>query len=606
MESYNKNYKQKNKRNNNQAKKQYSFDQIIFQPQILFELLESSLSNQKNFILFIKNNIIDFPNTKSNKKINQILIILPGLIKELDLPFASLILEESDLIQFLLELYDSYNEYAKPISLILETIYILFDIIDDYLFVNPMEEWRDFLLDLDIIDENDEYISNESLTNIQAMFINLSNLYDNWIQYRNMENNIEEENMEYFDECLKIYKDEFILLQSEETISMAILEYFHEMILKIENFRNQKFKNGYKYINNEIPLEDQIDNLNINDYYQNQKINKNEIKKPNIKEILANLRKIPLSQRTFFYKSEKIVEDENLSIEYKDYQFPFGDKQVFEIKRQICGFINSGGGRLYIGITDEKMIKGIVLNKNSLNSFENLLFRCIDNFRPKIPNNKIKIYYIPIKNAEKDSYINNLYIVKLIILPGDPTILYSISPKEFYSTIRLQGQCANLTAEEIHKNILERSKNNIIKNLFNGKDFEDPPPENINNINNNVEIEDDICLNSNYPKQIFYSADRKRKRKNKKNKNRKKEGEGKIIIKINNIDGTILVKDLKILFKDSGFTSLRLFQKNGKSKGFGFLYFNDEVKADNFIKTFNNCQLGNKLLKCKKKYINQN
>ena len=252
------------------------------------------------------------------------------------------------------------------------------------------------------------------------------------------------------------------------------------------------------------------------------------------------------------------------------------------------------------------MIKGIVLNKNSLNSFENLLFCCIDNFRPKIPNNKIKIYYIPIKNAEKDSYINNLYIVKLIILPGDPTILYSISPKEFYSTIRLQGQCANLTAEEIHKNILERSKNNIIKNLLNGKDFEDPPPENINNINNNIEIEDDICINSNYPKQIFYSADRKKKRKNKKNKNRKKEGEGKIIIKINNIDGTILVKDLKILFKDSGFTSLRLFQKNGKSKGFGFLYFNDEVKADNFIKTFNNCQFGNKHNKKKKKYINQN
>ena len=139
MESYNKKYKQKNKRNNNQAQKQYSLDQIIFQPQILLELLESSLNNQKNFILFIKNNIIQFQNTKSNKKINQILIILPGLIKELDLPFASLILEESDLIQFLIELYDSYNEYKKPISLILETIYILFDIIDEYLFVNPME-----------------------------------------------------------------------------------------------------------------------------------------------------------------------------------------------------------------------------------------------------------------------------------------------------------------------------------------------------------------------------------------------------------------------------------------------------------------------------------
>ena len=172
----------------------------------------------------------------------------------------------------------------------------------------------------------------------------------------------------------------------------------------------------------------------------------------------------------------------------------------------------------------------------------------------------------------------------------------------------MQGQCANLTAEEIHKNILERSKNNIIKNSFNEKDFEDPPPENINNKHNNKEIEDDYCLNSNYPKEMFYSSDRKSKRKNKKNKNRKKEGErgSKIIIKINNIDGNILVKDLKVLFKDSGCTNIQLFQKNGKSKGLGYLYFNDETKADYFIKTFNNCQLGNKFLKCQKKYINQN
>ena len=45
-----------------------------------------------------------------------------------------------------------------------------------------------------------------------------------------------------------------------------------------------------------------------------------------------------------------------------------------------------------ITINNYKIIKGIVLNKNSLNSFENVLFCCIDNFRPKIQNNKIKIY----------------------------------------------------------------------------------------------------------------------------------------------------------------------------------------------------------------------
>ena len=95
--------------------------------------------------------------------------------------------------------------------------------------------------------------------------------------------------MQYFDECLNIYKDELILLQSEENISIAILEYFNEMILKIKNFRNEKFNSGYKYINKEISLEEQINNLNLDNDYEIPKINKNEnrIKKPNIKEILA-------------------------------------------------------------------------------------------------------------------------------------------------------------------------------------------------------------------------------------------------------------------------------------------------------------------------------
>jgi hypothetical protein len=442
------------------------------------------------------------------------------------------------------------------------------------------------------------------------MFINLSNLLENWMQYRIMGNNIEEENLQYFDECLNIYKDELILLQSEENISIAILEYFNEMILKIKNFRNEKFNSGYKYINKEISLEEQINNLNLDNDYEIPKINKNEnrIKKPNIKEILAQLCKLPLSKRTYFYKNEKIVEDENLSIEFKDYQFPFGEKQIFEIKRQICGFINSNGGRLYIGITDDKIIKGIVLNNNNLNTFENLLISCIDKFCPKAPNGKIKMFFIPIKNAEKDSYIENLYIVKLIILPGDPTILYSLSSKTFYSSLRLQGQCANLTAEEIHKNILERRKRNNIINSYNEKDFEDPPPEFIDNKNyNSIEMDDEISQDNNYPKQMIYLVDKKKKKKKKKNKRKSKEGEGggKIIIEVYNIDQSKYVKELKNLFKESGCYNLQLFQKNGRSRGFGYLYFNDENKANNFIQIYQNAQFGNKPLKCQKKYFNQ-
>lgn len=606
MYSNNKEIFTKNKRRKKQNKNYYTFDELIIQPQLILQILESSLTNQKNFIIFIKNNFEGFPNTKSIKNIKKIFNILPYLIKYLELPFASLLIEENDLIQLLIEIYASYNEFSGQISSIFENIYILFDIIEDHLFENPIEDWKDILFDLGIINENKIYLVNNELTNLQTMFINLNNLYDNWIQYRNMGNNIEEENLGYFDECLKLYVEELQILQNDENISIASFEYFEEMILKIENFRNEKFLNRKQYINKEISLEDQFYNMNLNDGYEVPKINKNtsQIKKPNIKEILNNLHKIPLNKRTFFYKNEKILEDENLTIEYKDYYFPFGDKQIMELKRQICGFINSEGGRLYIGITDQKIIKGIVLNNNSLNSFQNLLFSCIDNFSPKISDGKIKVYYIPIKNIENDQYIENLYVIKLIIYPGDPRILYSMSPKTFYSSIRLQGQCANLTAEEIHKNIIDRhnNKNMIIQKE---KDFDDPPPEIINQTDNYfIEDEDEINQTEVNRAEKFYFSNRKNRRKRKR---RNKNKEGKIIsIKVFNIDENILVKDLLIIFKESGCISCRFFQKrNGKSKGFGYINFNDDNSANIFIQNFSNAKLGNKILKFKKEYFSK-
>lgn len=601
----------KNKRKNNQYKQKQnykSFDELIIQYQLILPVLESSLENQKQFIIFIKYNFDGFPHIKSIKNINLILNILPFLINNLGLPFASLLIEENELIELFIEIHSSYNELSKQISLIFEAIYILFDSIEEYLLKNPIEDWKEILFDLDIINENKIYMKNNHLTNIQAMFVNLNNLLDNWIIYRNMGNNIEEENLQYFDESLRLYIEELQILQNDESISMASLEFFEEVILKIENFRNEKIFDGNKYINHEISLEDQFDNLYLNEDYEIPQINNtsNKSQKPNIKEILSNLRKIPLNKRTFFYRNEKIIEDEELSIEYKDYYFPLGDKQIYELKRQICGFINSDGGRLYIGITDSKIIKGIALNNNNLNSFQNLLSKFIGDFSPKITEGKIKIYYIPIKNIQTDQYIDNLYVIKLIIYPGDPKILYSMSPKTFESSIRLQGQCANLTAEEIHKKIIERNKNkNIIINS-NDKNFDDPTPE-VNNGVDNYYVENDDEFNNYEINQgnNLYLINRNKQYKKRRNKIKNKKG--KIIrIKIFNIDENILVKDLKIIFKDCGCFYFQFFQKrNGKSKGFGYLFFNDELSVNNFIKTYNDTILGNKLLKFKKEYFNK-
>ena len=50
-------------------------------------------------------------------------------------------------------------------------------------------------------------------------------------------------------------------------------------------------------------------------------------------------------------------------------------------------------------------------------------------------------------------------MVKIIVMPGEPYNLYSLNNKNGYiSTLRLPGQCINLTAEEIHSEIMRRGE----------------------------------------------------------------------------------------------------------------------------------------------------
>ena len=100
-----------------------SLEKSIYQPQIIIPILETSLKNQRIFIEFILYYFNGFPKIKSINIFKQILNILPFIIKQLGLPFSSLLIEENDLLQLLLEIYSSYKEFSNQISSIFQNIY---------------------------------------------------------------------------------------------------------------------------------------------------------------------------------------------------------------------------------------------------------------------------------------------------------------------------------------------------------------------------------------------------------------------------------------------------------------------------------------------------
>ena len=260
----------------------------------------------------------------------------------------------------------------------------------------------------------------------------------------------------------------------------TFIKTFEQKYNEIKNFYNKMLKEKVNKFDKDF-FEDFIDKLNdikeeiFGDKKQKTNNKNSQIIDNNDLNVNLNLVKgIPLKQRTFFYNKEKLIYGEDMQIEYKDYSFPFDERHKEEFKKQICGFLNSKGGRIFIGISDDKRVNGILLNYHERDKNTNDIVNLTYDFYPKC-RTYVDVVYIPIKNKD-NNYLNNLYVIKVIVSQGETNQLYSYTTKGFNSYLRLNGQCINLTAEEIRNELLKREKNP--ENKINNKEFKDPEPEN--------------------------------------------------------------------------------------------------------------------------------
>ena len=360
----------------------------------------------------------------------------------------------------------------------------------------------------------------------------------------------------------------------------AEIEFFNELIQEADDY--------FKNINLSKP-NDKVNKLN------EDKKNEDKIYKD---EIVEKITYKPLDQRTSFYLDEKIKEKRNEVIEFKNYHFPltFGNKE--EIKQLICGFLNSKGGRLYIGINGQNLVKGVVLNSKARDTSRNELVNLTYDFYPNCRTNKIWVDFIPVKDAKTQKFISKKYIIKVRVYPGDPEFLYSMTSKGYRSYMRRGDQCLVLNSIEIYNEIKTRDDFKQIKNQDNvfiqEMNIRDPEPEKNDN-------EEDYDLSLDLP---FFGVDsndnlsenvknivRKNEKKYPKKKKNNSKNEGTFIVKIENIDET-LPKNVV----NRTFNNCRRFRQE-IMEGFGFLYFSNLNDANNCIAQYNGYKLGNKNLK---------
>ena len=551
------------------------------------KLIVTRLSNnyriQKYFIQIIKDNLklVNLGDKNAIIKLEKINHIMPTLIKKLELPFCDLLNKNNEIINYYIDNYINGKNDETSKNILINFIYVFnFKLTD----INPIDKLYEKLKYTNInfkeIQENKRTV--KSIT--ENLYDELNQLYNNWKTI--IESDIIEEEY-YYEQLQPVLKEKEKKIKEIENAKLlpnATIEFLKEKIKAIENLNIKILNNSKIYTNtpNDHPNIQKTNGKNISIIQEN---NLTEEEK-------KQLREIELKKRTSFYKDEYLAYGEDELTEFKNYFYPLVEMQEKEIKRQYIGFLNSGGGRIYIGINDQKYVKGIYLTYKNCDIFGNQLVGLTSEFYPQCRLDKIKVYFIPIKSPIDKKFINNLYVVKIIILPGDPYSLYSLTKKGgFISAIRRQRQVFNLDAEEIANKIIERkelkkSRNNQIQVPDLNLEFNDPEPEKNLFISSKFDEKSDIIsINSNSINN---------KKSNNSNQRKKYKKNCIYIVNIRNIDINLKVKDINKIFTGLQQSYQKFYSKEGKSIGYGKIHFVTEEAANLAIKKFNGHNLGGK------------
>ena len=534
--------------------KQLNNQNNIFSLNDMKENLSNNLINQKNFIMNL-NTIIDINSSGIKDLIplfESINKILPELINYLGIPFCDII-NETNILNYYLNTYINTKQ--------IEVKRILISFIQVFNFLS-----NDIMLGDTLIQQLSNYDSDfkeisKNKRNTKTLLEEIYDILNLTYKKSNLENKakIKKDLLEKINE-----------LEKKRCCSVSAIQYLKEKIISIDNYiriidiKSNKNANVFNNINQFI------NNFKTNNIFKTKNIYKNNII---MNEEINKVKNIPLKDREFLYKDEELIDEENEYTEFKQYSYPFSQEKIDEIKRQYCGFLNSHGGRIYIGINDLRIVKGINLDRKAYESVKNDLINYSKDFYPTCKIDKINVYFLTLKHSKTNKVMSDLYVIKIIVMPGEPYNLYSINNKGGYiSALRLPGQCINLTGEEILTELMKRT--NLLKQKY---------------INNKNEINDT-------KKNEFEEFDEEINEDDKESDSEDKNNKKNIIyiVKISNIDKNLKIKDINKNFTGCGCKLQKFPADKKKSKGYGEIHFTKKTTAKHLIQKLNNSNLGGK------------
>jgi hypothetical protein len=501
-----------------------------------------------------------------------------------------LTLQDNDIFTLLQSLLNLVQNFEFPIVLLLNN--------ENYLAVLGDLFWEESFNGLiwAIIDASLEKFKFESrigssIEKIYELAENLG-LDINYIQVDNI-SYLESTYLEY---CSLITDCQFLKVFMEDTGEVLEENNIKEILMRLNKMINNKLKVfGINYANYVYDFFGELSqNLSEYEEYFSKKVKleaynpslekSNNLNINNINTPIPNFySSLDPKERTSFYFDEFIHIDEGMSIEYKNYRWPLSSNLVDTLKQQICGFLNAQGGRIYIGITDEKIVKGTLLKRKKRDNVRNEIANFTYDFFPQCRTNKIEVVFLPVKNKNYESFIENVWVIKIIVKQGDVDKLYSVTNRSYISYMRMPGQCVTLSAMEICEEIIRRKTNPRV--AIDEKEFKDIQPE--IPIENNKNSDEKFQVDSIFEK-FKKSNSRPRSQNNIHNNNSKNitfnknnqinQNDSKYTIAVQGIPTNVPKNNLLMIFKNTKYISERIFIKNDLC--LGWAYFNYATYQD--------------------------
>lgn len=135
----------------------------------------------------------------------------------------------------------------------------------------------------------------------------------------------------------------------------------------------------------------------------------------------------------------------------------------------VVGFLNSKGGSISWGVSNNRIIEGVALNESAIDEIQNKLSQKLRNIHPapsiSIP--PIEVYEI-YESITSDCPLANLYVIRLVVPAGDPRELYSKNEKgDVY--IRDNTTTRKIGKDEIYNEIKRRRQEAYLIPFYPGR-----------------------------------------------------------------------------------------------------------------------------------------